>query len=98
MLFGKHVTVRQDGAYGNTMLDYEDTLPDDITPLLTLDASACVRTVYECWQKGRGGIKKLPSARKHYDNLDIHVWSRGGGKSAFRKDGSCWWKVSSQPC
>lgn len=30
LLFGKHVTVRQDGAFGNTMLDYKDTLPDDI--------------------------------------------------------------------
>ena len=86
-LFGEHVTVRQDGALGNTMLDYKDTLPDDIKPLLALDASARVRTVYDCWQEGRGGITKLPTAPKRYDDLSIHVWNRGGGKSAFRKDG-----------
>ena len=86
-LFGEHVTVRQDGALGNTMLDYKDTLPHDIRPLLALDASARVRTVYDCWQEGRGGISKLPNAPKRYDDLSIHVWSRGGGKSAFRKDG-----------
>ena len=86
-LFGEHVTVRQDGALGNTMLDYKDTLPHDIRPLLALDASARVRTVYDCWQEGRGGISKLPNAPKRYDDLSIHVWSRGGGKSAFRKEG-----------
>jgi hypothetical protein len=87
LLFGKHVTVRQDGAFGNTMLDYKDTLPDDLKPLLALDASARVRTVYDCWEQGRGGIIRLPSASKRYDNLSIHVWDRGGGKSGFRKDG-----------
>ena len=86
-LFGQHVTVRQDGAFGGTMLDYKDTLPDDIKPLLALDASARVRTVYQCWQEGRGGIVKLPPAPKRYDDLSIHVWNRGGGKTAFRKDG-----------
>jgi hypothetical protein len=86
-LFGKHVTVLRDGAFGETMLDYKDTLPEDITPLLALDASARVRTVYDCWKDGRGGIVVLPSATKRYDDLTIHVWERGGGKSAFRKDG-----------
>lgn len=86
-LFGKHVTVRRDGAFGETMLDYKDTLPDDIKPLLALDASARVRTAYDCWERDRGGIVRLPSAEKRYDALDIHVWNRGGGKSAFRKDG-----------
>jgi hypothetical protein len=59
LLFGKHVTVRQDGAFGNTMLDYKDTLPDDIKPLLALDASARVRTVYNYWEHDRGGIVRL---------------------------------------
>jgi hypothetical protein len=86
-LFGKYVTVRRDGVYGETMLDYKDTLPDDIAPLLVLDASARVRTLYDYWQHGRGGLFMLPSARKRYDNLTIHVWERGGGKSAFRNEG-----------
>jgi hypothetical protein len=87
LLFGKHVTVRRDGAFGNTLLDYKDTLPDDIKPLLALDASARVRTVYDCWKEGRGGIVMLPEAPKRYDDLSIHVWDRGGGKSGFRNNG-----------
>ena len=68
-LLGKHATVRRDGAFGETMLDYKDTLPDDIKPLLTLDASARVRTAYERWERDRGGIVRLPSAKKRYEAL-----------------------------
>jgi hypothetical protein len=86
-LFGKTVTVRQDGAMGNTILDYKDTLPEDIPPLLSLDASARVRTVYSLWQEGRGGIEMLPSATKRYDRHTCYVWNQAGGKSAFRREG-----------
>lgn len=86
-LFGRHVSVRHDGMLGATMLDYEDTLPHDIQPILVLDASARVRTTYEFWDNGRGGVTRLPSATKRYGNLNIHVWDRGGGKSSFRKNG-----------
>lgn len=86
-LFGKSVTIRRDGAYGNTLLDYRDTLPEDIKPLLALDASARVRTVYRFWEDRRGGINLLPGAVKRYDAHTIHVWNRGGGKSGFKKDG-----------
>jgi hypothetical protein len=87
-LGGKVVTVRQDGKYGEIMLDYRDTLPEDIKPLLVLDASARVRTTYTRWEADRGGIVLLPGADKSYDALTINVWSRGGGKASWRKDGA----------
>jgi hypothetical protein len=96
-LFGKHVTARRDGAHGNTMLDYKDTLPDDLKPLLALDASARVRYVYRCWEKGRGGIIRLPSAKKHYDNLDIHVWNLEVARAGSARMECFSSKGSSQP-
>ncbi len=87
-LFGKMATIRRDGAYGNTMLDYRETLPEGIQPLLALDASARVRTAYDLWRDNRGGLVKLAEAKKRYDQHTIHVWCRSGGKSAFRKSGS----------
>jgi hypothetical protein len=87
LLFGKTVTVRRDGAYGNTVLDYHETLPEDIKPVLVLDASARVRTTYQFWQDQRGGITRLPEATKCYDNHTIHVWDHGGGKTSFRQNG-----------
>ena len=86
-LFGKMVTIRKDGVFGNTVLDYRDTLPDDMAPLLTLDASARVRATYGLWKDRRGGIHMLPSAPKRYDRHTCHVWNHAGGKSAFRRHG-----------
>jgi hypothetical protein len=84
-LFGKPVSVRRDGTRGNTMLDYRDTLPEDIKPLLALDASVRVRSVYSYWEDHRGGVVRLPEAAKRYDQLTIHVWKRGGGRTSLRK-------------
>lgn len=75
------------GSGGHTVLEYKDALPNDIKPLVALDASARVRHVYECWDKGRGGLIRLPWAQKRYENLAIHVWKRAGGKSGFRRHG-----------
>lgn len=86
-LSGKVVTVRRDGAFGNTILDYRETLPADVAPLLVLDASARVRATYQLWEEYRGGIVRLPAAAKDYSPLTINVWSTPGGKSAFKRNG-----------
>jgi hypothetical protein len=85
-LFGKVVTVRRDGKYGNTILDYRETLPPDIAPLLVLDASARVRATYKLWEDYRGGVVPLPTAPKDYSPLTINMWSKSGGKGAFKKN------------
>lgn len=87
-LSGKMVTVRKDGKFGQTILDYRDTLPEDLAPLLVLDASGRVRTVYRHWEERRGGLVSLSSAPKRYDNLTLHIWKTGGGKDAFRRNGT----------
>ena len=69
---------------GNTLLDYRNHLPKDFYPVVILDASGRVRTTYEFWQKDRRNLVKLATADKSYTNLNIHVWNKGGGKSAFR--------------
>lgn len=86
-LLGRHVAVRRDGRFGTTILDYRETPPDDIKPLLALDASARVRTLYRLWENCRGGLMMLPSATKDYSNHTIHVWDHAGGKSAFESKG-----------
>ncbi|MGA7328961.1 MAG: hypothetical protein WBX25_31865 [Rhodomicrobium sp.] len=94
-LFGKCVTVCSDGIPGNAILDYKETLPKDLTPLLVLDASVRVRTVYKLWKEERGGIVMLPTAVKRYDNHTIHVWNRGGGKGCvqiFSHFRFGWWR------
>jgi hypothetical protein len=87
MLSGKDVSVRRDGVMGNTILDYKDTLPEDFAPVVILDASGRVRTTYRHWEDRRGNLVSLRKANKRYNNLTIHVWNQGGGKTAFRSDG-----------
>ena len=82
-LLGKTVTVRHEGQGGETLLDYRDTLPADLAPALVLDASVRVRGVYGEWERGRGGIIRLPQAPKSYADLTLHLWARAGSKSAF---------------
>ncbi len=86
-LSAKLVRVRRD-VRGNTLLDYRNHLPEDFYPVVILDASGRVRTTYENWQKDRRNLVTLPTAQKSYDNLTVHVWNRGGGKSAFRTQAS----------
>lgn len=87
LLAGKAATVRRDGGYGATILDFKDTLPPDLAPVVILDASGRVRRTYHQWETKRGGLVRLKAAIKSYDNLIIHVWTRGGGKGAFIKNG-----------
>ncbi|UYO48793.1 hypothetical protein KQX64_23315 [Rhodopseudomonas palustris] len=86
LLSGKVVTVREEGAQGNAMLDYHETLPEGLAPLLVLDASSrrVVRETYNLWDEYRGGITRLREAPKDYSPLTIHHWERSGGKTAFR--------------
>lgn len=86
-LSGRTVTVRQDGRYGNTALDYRDTFPADLSPILILDASGRVRTTYADIEKERGTLVRLKTSPKHYGPLTVNVWTTGGGKGSFRRNG-----------
>jgi hypothetical protein len=84
-LSGRPVTVRRDGRK-HTVLDYRDVLPQDLKPLLILDASGRVRPTYQLWKDGkRGDLISLPAAPKSYRNLKARVWSRSGSKTAWRR-------------
>ena len=83
-LLGKTVSVRKDGIMGITALSYKKTIPDDITPLLVLDASGSCRGTYVEMDKHKKNIIRLKEAPKDHSDLEIHHWVRGGGKKAFR--------------
>ncbi|MGE0062113.1 MAG: PriCT-2 domain-containing protein [Xanthobacteraceae bacterium] len=84
-LSGHKVRVRKD--IGNAATHYEALLPDDIGPMLVLDASGQFRTLYEFWSRSRGGLVALPGSQKSYRNLTIHHWDHATGYQARREDG-----------
>ena len=84
---GKTVTIRKDGALGQAIIDYRDTLPVDLAPMVILDASGRVRQTYRDIEQSRGTLVRLKTAAKNYNKLTLHLWQVGGGKSAFERRG-----------
>jgi hypothetical protein len=70
-----------------TALSYEDIFPDDAAPMLVLDASGHLRSVYDQWQKSRKNLCRLHSPGKFYRGLKIHHWERGSGRDQFKPKG-----------
>lgn len=68
-------------------------LPDDLAPVLVLDASARVRETYKLWSERRGGVVFLPAATKDYSPLTIHVARMGSGKSSWGLNGPALAKI-----
>jgi len=73
---------------GTVALSYEQRIPDDIRPILVLDASIRVRQTYKDMLAHRTGFVSLPSAVKDYSDLKVHIWKTAGSKSAFVKNGA----------
>lgn len=80
-LSGRVACVRKDANLG-VLLHYVDILPDDLAPMLILDASGQQRKTYEFWARDRKGLKFLESHPKSYKGFTIHHWDEGAGKSA----------------
>jgi len=85
-LSSREVVIRDEGKRGISLVGFYDHLPKDFAPVLVLDASGRVRGTYDLWEKHRGGLVRLKRAPKRYDNLTIHHWRRGGGKTAFHEN------------
>jgi hypothetical protein len=85
-LFGRCASVRDDGRWGKALVSFRQSLPDDLAPIVILDASGRVKAAYELWDRHRQNLVKLQAAPKNYDNLTIHVWDRGGGQASFEAE------------
>lgn len=83
-LSGRSVRVRMD-QWGSAALGYDDIFPEDLGPLLILDASGQLRKVYKDWHADRKGLRGLYSPRKSYSGLTIHYQDKGTGRDQYKK-------------
>lgn len=60
-------------------------IPADIAPLFVLDASARLTGRYGDWSAYGMRVVALEPATLRYENLAIHLWDRGCGKTAMHK-------------
>ncbi|WP_158547716.1 hypothetical protein [Rhodosalinus sediminis] len=79
-----HHDSRNDGV--KIMLDYRDTIPSDLAPMVILDASGRCRHTYKLMEAKRGNLICHDAVTKDYSNLEIGVWAIGGGRSSFAQD------------
>ena len=77
--------VCDDGRGTNTLLDFRRTLPDDIRPMLVLDASARVRGTYKQQERKTKDIVRLTYGPKRYDRVQFHLKQAGSGKEMLGK-------------
>ncbi|OWY07706.1 hypothetical protein B6V72_18830 [Thioclava sp. F34-6] len=69
-----------------TALISRDAIPDDLAPVVILDASGRVRSTYSQWEKRKGNLVRLPSAVRDYRNLTVSVMDAGSGKTAWTQN------------
>lgn len=65
------------------LVEDSTSLPDDLSPLVILDASGRVRETYRLWKEHRGDLHRLPEAARDYGDLTVHVWQRASGKGTL---------------
>ena len=83
-LMGHTVRVGRDGKFGTAMTTYRPTMPDDLRPLLVLDASGRVRTAYGSIERHWRIITRLRPAVKDYYTAERCIYGPPqGAKSAF---------------
>ena len=88
---GRRIRVRREtyaaDGDGRVIISYRDTLPEDVAPMVVLDASIRVRQTYADAVAHRG-VVLLSEAVKDYSALTVHVWKTAGSKTAFKNNGS----------
>ena len=87
VMSGRAARVTVENRFGATALTFHDTLPEDLAPMLVLDASVRVRHVYRFVEQHRQGVRRLKEAVKHYGPLKVSLWKTSGGKSSFSERG-----------
>jgi hypothetical protein len=67
-------------------VSFRQNVPDDLAPVVILDASGRIKAAYDWWDRHRGNLFTLEAAPKDYNNLTVHVWDRGGGQASFEAE------------
>ncbi|WP_233204130.1 hypothetical protein [Novosphingobium sp. HII-3] len=80
---GTQVRIVASTYSGNELLSVFKELPDDMAPMVVVDASGRVREAYRTWEEYRGNIERLKPASNSYHNVNVHFWRRGAGKDAL---------------
>lgn len=83
MAVGRKLRLMDAKKFGRALVGCGRSLPDDLAPMIIMDASARMRTIYDVWEQQRGNLVRLPSAINSYENLTINIWKRASGRTTL---------------
>lgn len=81
-LAGMQCRVMKNPNEGSSTLQYVNHLPEDLAPMLILDASGQMRATYQYWHDSRGNLRRLFSPRKYFHGATFHHWDKGSGRNS----------------
>jgi len=84
-LAGRHAVLRSDNLYKWMVVGTGHPVPDDLAPLIVLDASANISDTYRIWANRDSRVMILPPEWADYSKLTLHWWEEGAGKSTLSR-------------
>jgi len=79
------VNVVRDNTRKTKIICFVKNIPDDIWPVIVLDASSSFRKTYQFMNDADKIIRQLETFRKNYENATFHVCPKGGGKTTINR-------------
>lgn len=83
-LAGREALLRKDNRDGWIVVGISGPIPDDLAPLIVLDASARLRPIYDMWADRASNVTFLPPASADYRQARFHWWDKGASKSTLQ--------------
>ncbi len=69
---------------GTVCLQYEQTIPEKLLPIIITDASGQCRHIYKLMKKYKYKVCNRYSAKRNDMNITFHVWNIAGGRNKFK--------------
>jgi hypothetical protein len=81
---GKEVAVHKD-ADAETLIEWKQSLPEDMFPIVVFDASGKLRTMYDYYKEATEKLKIITEIDRNFEHLTFHHVDIGGGKTAWKR-------------
>lgn len=79
IIAGREARVHKKGDR-EAVINYAETIPSDLFPIIVLDAGARVAGTYPLQQANKDNVLELQTATKTYCNAEILCWDQSSGK------------------
>jgi hypothetical protein len=80
---GKEVAIHKD--VDETLIEWKQSLPQDMFPIVVFDASGKLRTMYDYYKEATKKLKIVTEMDRTFEHLTFHHVNIGAGKTAWKQ-------------